>query len=136
MTVPTSAVRGALWPTLDQMTQYLQNWVTYATELESRVTLLEEALQAREQVLTERINSLHAELGATEKPLLEKISNLEAAIPTAKAEILSLRNELDAATRLLATALEVTGPRLSLQSLINEAVILISEAKDQLRESL
>lgn len=133
----TSAVRGSLWPVPDQMKQYLDNWVAYTRDLEDHIKLLQESSKKREESLTERISALRAELTATETPLLEKIGQLQGEQVTLKAESTALRNELDAAVRLLAEALEITGNhRLSLLTLINDVVILVDESKKQLRESL
>jgi len=137
MTASVGAVRGQLWPVPDQMKQYLDNWVTYTQELEKNVQLLKAASKTREEALSERIGTLHADLAAMERPLRERIGVLEAERLTLRVENESLRNELEAAIRLLATALEVAGnPRLSLLSLINDAVLLVEEAKKQVRETL
>lgn len=132
-----SGVRGQLWPVPEQMKQYLDNWVTYTRELEQHIKLLQEGAEKRESVLTERITALRNELTATEAPLVEKVGALEAERVNLRAENAGLRNELDSAVRLLAAALEVTNTqRLSLLSLINDAVILVEESKKQFRRSL
>lgn len=136
MTDSISAVRGQLWPVPDQMKIYLDNWVAYCKELEERIKTLQEARQTSERALTERISQLRTELTATEQPLLQQISSLETSQLQLRADNDSLRAEMDTAVGLLAQALEIKGTRLALLTLANEAVILIEEAKKQLRESL
>lgn len=136
MSSPTGAVRGQLWPTRAQMEQYLANWERHVEDQRAEIETIKAASARSEKVLSDHVSSLRLELAATERPLLEKISGLEAQLTELVADNKTVRNELDAAVTLLATALEVTGTRHSLLALINEAVLLIDEAKKQVRESL
>lgn len=129
-------VRNQLWPIPAAMHQNLDNWVSYTRELETRLDTLTKAHQKAEANFTQRIAQLRRELEETEKPLLDRIMELEGANTQLKLSNDSLRQEMDNAVRLLSTAVEATGKPLPLVTLVNDAIMLVEQAKEQLRESL
>lgn len=139
MTNPTSGVgpiRNQLWPIPAQMHQYLENWQAYATELERQIEQLKKSQRESEAVLTDRISKLRKDMDALEKPLLEQISELEKSNVQLRLDNDAIHKELNAAAKVLAAALEITGKPLPLLTMVNDAVILVEESKEQFRASL
>lgn len=136
MTSPNDNTLNNLWPIPAAMHQYLDNWEQYAAELQRRLDVQRASSAATEAALAEKIGSLRQEMVDNERPLLEQISSLEQTRLTLQLDNDTLRKEMNTAVDLLHAALDNTGKRLPLQTLINDAVLLIEEAKKQIRESL
>lgn len=132
----TDAAQNQLWPIPKVMHQNLDQWVSYTVDLEHRLESARAAATRMELSLTEKIGALRAEMVAIEQPLLQQIAAQEQTMLTLRLDNEALRKELDAATELLATVLEVAGKRPPLQTLINDTVVLVEEAKKQIRETL
>lgn len=127
-----------LWPTQNQMKDFIDKWATAFAELDAAYQTLQREHTVRVLNLEQQINTLRIEASNAEAPLRQRIALQDAKIQTLTDTTERQQGIIDDAVRQLGRLLETNTALagVTLQTLLSDAIILVEETKRQFQNSL
>lgn len=131
-------VEERLWPEPALMHSNLDRWVSFIKDLENRYATEVASHAVTKSSLSDQVTRLKSELETQTVPYVNQIRELEGRLAAQQVRIDYQDTEIKEALIRLAKAMEVHPETkgLTLMGIIDQALLLIDEARRQFRDSL
>ena len=127
-----------LWPELAQMHHYVDQWFTYIEHLEKQLATVRDARRDDNLRNNQTINELEHQLASLREPLERQIVGLNQELAHANNELLALKQVMNEQMERLALVLEINPKArgVTLTSMVNQALLVVDQSKQMIRENL